>query len=433
MNTHFFNAKLLTYAGSDEVTDKGAVIVEGSSIAYAGPMDSPEYKKALTGKSFDRETDLKGNLIMPGIKNGHTHSGMTIFRSAADDLKLDDWLRNVIFPREAKFTPDDIYYATILAVMEYLTSGTTEVCEMYLTPDSIAKASKDTGFRMVQCGCVNDFSQSPEKILDWYERLNEPDSLNSFKIGIHAEYTCSEELLKEMSKIVNDLKAPLYIHVAETKYEVDTCYERRNGVSPVEYLDSLGLLNYGGLFFHGVHVTSEDMDIMKKRNIAVVTNPCSNLKLSSGIAPIQDYLNKGIRLAIGTDGAGSNNSLDMFKEMYLVSTLAKLKENDASVVDGSLVLKMACHDGALAMGTPETDSLAAGKKADLIVIDLHSPNMQPENNIVKNLVYSGSKSNVKLTMIDGVVRYEDGQFNIGFDPEKIYREVQKTVERVSNG
>ncbi len=433
MNTHFFNAKLLTFAGSDEVIDKGAVIVEGSRIAYAGSVDDPGYKKALEGKSFDKEIDLNGNLIMPGFKNAHTHSGMTIFRSAADDLKLDDWLKNTIFPREAKLTPDDIYFATVLGIMEYLTSGITEVCEMYLTPDTIAKAAIDTGFRIVQCGGVNDFSENPESLVDWYNRLNEQNSLNSFRIGIHAEYTCSEDLLKEISKIVHELKAPLYTHMAETAYEVETCRERRNGLSPVEYLDSLGLLDFGGLFFHGVHVTPGDMDIMKKRNVAVVTNPASNLKLSSGIAPIQDYLNKGILLAIGTDGAGSNNSLDMFKEMYLVSTLAKYRENDPSVLDGSLVLRMACRDGAIAMGTPETDSLSAGKKADLIVIDLHSPNMQPENNIVKNMVYSGSKSNVKLTMIDGVIRYEDGRFNIGYDPEEIYREVQKTVERVSNG
>jgi len=433
MNTLFYNGKLLSFGGEDpyEIIDDAEVAVLGSSIAFAGKKTDPGYDDSLRGIDFDRKIDLKGKLIMPGFKNCHTHSGMTFLRSAADDLKLDEWLNKQIFPREALLTEEDIYYATILAVMEYLSGGTTEICDMYLTPDSIDRAVLDTGIRCVQCGCMNNFSQSPEKLRDWYDRLNKGSDLSFFRIGIHAEYTCSEELLKITSDIVHELKAPLYLHMSETEPEVQGCRERHSGLSPVEYLDSLKLFDYGGVFFHGVHVSDNDIEIIKKRNIAVITNPASNLKLSSGIAPIDRYLKEGILLGIGTDGPASNNCLDMFREMFLTSALAKLRENDAAKVDASEVLRIACSDGAKAIGTPECDSLKAGKKADIVVLDLSCPNMQPENNIVKNIVYSGSKQNVYLTMVDGVIRYEDGEYNIGFKKEDIYKEVKKTVDRIN--
>ena len=411
--------------------DNSAVAVKGNSIVFSGKEDSPEYSNIRSEISFGREIDLKGNLIMPGFKNCHTHSGMTFLRSAADDMKLDEWLNKQVFPREALLSEDDIYYATKLAVMEYLTSGITEICDMYLTPDSIARATEETGIRCVQCSGMNDFSQDLDRLRDWYDRLNRGSSLTSFRLGIHAEYTCSEKLLVKVAELSHELKAPVYMHMSETEKEVEGCRERHGGMTPVEYLDSLGLFDYGAVFFHGVHVTDNDIEIIKKRNIAVVTNPASNAKLASGIAPISRYLKEGVTLGIGTDGPASNNCLDMFREMFLVTALAKLKENDASAVDSKEVLKMACSDGARALGTPECDSLSPGKKADLIVIDLDQPNMQPINNTVKNIVYSGSKQNVCLTMIDGVIRYENGRFNIGGDEEKIYNEVQKTVERIN--
>ena len=431
MNTLFYNGNLLSFDDDVTLMDNSAVAVKGNSIVFSGKEDSPEYSNIRSEISFDREIDLKGNLIMPGFKNCHTHSGMTFLRSAADDMKLDEWLNKQVFPREALLSEDDIYYATKLAVMEYLTSGITEICDMYLTPDSIARATEETGIRCVQCSGMNDFSQDLDRLRDWYDRLNRGSSLTSFRLGIHAEYTCSEKLLVKVAELSHELKAPVYMHMSETEKEVEGCRERHGGMTPVEYLDSLGLFDYGAVFFHGVHVTDNDIEIIKKRNIAVVTNPASNAKLASGIAPISRYLKEGVTLGIGTDGPASNNCLDMFREMFLVTALAKLKENDASAVDAKEVLKMACSDGARALGTPECDSLSPGKKADLIVIDLDQPNMQPINNTVKNIVYSGSKQNVCLTMIDGVIRYENGRFNIGGDEEKIYNEVQKTVERIN--
>ena len=201
-------------------------------------------------------------------------------------------------------------------------------------------------------------------------------------------------------------------------------------MTPTAFLDSLGMFEYGGGGYHCVHITDEDMDIFKKHDMTIVTNPGSNVKLASGIPRLNRMLEKGVRLAIGTDGPASNNCLDMFREMFLVTGLTKLHENDASAMSAEEVLKMACVGGAYAMGLTDCDCIRKGKLADLVLIDLHQPNMQPVNNIVKNLVYSGSKQNVKLVMIDGTVRYEDGTFFIGEDPEEVYRRANAIIERM---
>ncbi len=432
MNTRIYNARVLTMDGNTNIIENGEVLIKGNTILYAGTKEgAADYLQTLSEPViWNRDIDANGNLVMPGFKNAHTHSGMTFLRSAADDMKLDDWLNKQIFPREALLTPEDVYIATKLAVLEYLTSGVTAVCEMYLTPYSIAKAMEDSGMRCVQCGGMNNFSQSIEEQREWFDKLNNEGSLTSYRIGLHAEYTTSKELLQKTAELANELKAPVYLHNSETEYEVQGCKERYNGLTPTEALDEMGLFEYGGTFFHGVHVTDHDIEIMKKHNIAVVTNPASNVKLASGIAPIEKYLQNGITLGIGTDGPASNNCLDMFREMFLVTGLAKLRENDASAVDAAEVLKMASSGGAHAIGLPECDCLAAGKKADIIMLDMHAPNMQPINNIVKNVVYSGSKSNVLMTMIDGKILYENGEFNIGEDPEKIYNEVQAIIDRM---
>lgn len=432
MNTRIYNARVLTMDGDTNIIENGEVLVKGNTIIYAGTKEGAiEYLQNSTDTiMWNREIDANGNLVMPGFKNAHTHSGMTFLRSAADDMKLGDWLTQQIFPREALLTPDDVYIATKLAILEYLTSGVTAVCEMYLMPEVIAKAMEESGMRCVQCGGMNNFSQSLELQRKWFKELNKENSLTSYRLGLHAEYTTSKELLEQTAALAKEFKAPVYLHNSETEAEVQGCKDRYNGLTPTEALDEMGMFEYGGTFFHGVHVTDHDMEIMKKHDIAVVTNPASNVKLASGIAPIEKYLKEGITLGIGTDGPASNNCLDMFREMFLVTGLAKLRENDASAVDAAEVLKMASVGGAHAIGLTDCDALAAGKKADIIMLDMHAPNMQPVNNVVKNVVYSGSKSNVLMTMIDGKILYEKGEFNIGEDPEKIYSEVQAVIDRM---
>ena len=441
MKIRIYNARILPMteekAGHFQIVEGEIQIIE-DKIAYVGSSKIAPSGCGSTGKEqsasgaddkWDREIDAQGNLILPGFKNAHTHSGMTFLRSYADDLPLLDWLNKQVFPMEAKLTPEDVYLFSKLAVLEYLTSGITANFDMYLTPDTMAQASKDLGFRTVICGAVNDFVQSVPEMEKWYKTYNQFDPLISYQLGFHAEYTTSKPILEDIAALAKDLKAPVYMHNSESCSETEQCIDR-TGMTPTAYLDSLGMFAHGGGGFHCIHMTEEDLEIFKERGLYVVTNPASNMKLASGIPPLTKMLQMGIPVAIGTDGPASNNCLDMFREMFLVTGLAKLRERDASCMPAEEVLYMATAGGAYAMGLPDCDCLAAGKKADLVMIDLQQPNMQPENNLVKNLVYSGSKQNVKLTMVNGKVLYEDGTFLIGTDPAEIYTKANEIIGRM---
>ena len=431
MNIRLYNARILTMQTKEIM--EGEVWVQDERILYVGDgadADAVFDRLHLQSIVWDREIDCLGNLLMPGFKDAHTHSGMTLLRSYADDLPLQEWLNEQIFPVEAKMSAQMIYHLTQLAVLEYLTGGITAIFDMYLTPESIADACVDMGMRCVQVGAVNNFSQSPELVEQMYQALNDRHPLLSYMIGFHAEYTCSKELLERIVQLSHQYRAPVYAHISETASEVEACRERY-GMTPPVFLDSLGMFDFGGGGYHCVHMTEEDMEVFRKRGLYVVPNQASNAKLASGTAPIREYLQKGIPVAIGTDGPASNNCLDMFREMFLVTALAKLRENDASAVDAWEVLKMATVNGSRAMGLTDTDILAEGKLADIIMIDLQQPNMQPFNNIPKNVVYSGSKQNIKMTMINGRILYENGKFADFIHAEDIYakaNEIKKEIE-----
>ena len=422
MNIRIFNARILTMEEGRGIFE-GELHVEGNRITYVGPALSE------TEKTWDREIDANGNVIMPGFKNAHTHSGMTFLRSYADDLPLLDWLNEQVFPMEAKLTADDIYHLSKLAIMEYLTSGITANFDMYLTPDTIAKASEDCGFRTVMTGGLNNFSQSFEELERWVSKYNDPEKLVTFQLGFHAEYTNSKENLEKLAALTHKYQAPITAHSSESKSEVEGCIER-HGVTPTVLFNNLGMFDYGGTYYHCIHMTDEDIEIMAEKGIYAVTNPGSNMKLASGIARIEDMLGKGVKVAIGTDGPASNNCLDMFREMFLVTALAKIKGENAAALSADHVLRMATVNGAHCMGLKDADVLAEGKFADLIMLDMHQPNMQPINNIVKNIVYSGSKQNVKMTMVDGKILYEDGEFFIGTPAEEIYAKANEIIERM---
>lgn len=423
MKLRFYNARILTMARGMELTE-GELWVQGNRILYAGDgLDKP------AGDFFwDREIDAQRNLLMPGFKNAHTHSAMTFLRSYADDLPLQEWLFQKVFPMEATLTEAETYELCRLAIMEYLTSGITANFDMYFMPaEVIAKASRDCGFRTVLCGAVNDSVQSVEDMRRWYHTLNQKDDLISYKIGFHAEYTTKKPLLEQIAKLAHEVGSPVWCHNSETRKEVEECIGRY-GMTPTKLMDSLGMFEAPGGGYHCVHMTEEDLKIFRDRGLTAVTNPASNMKLASGIAPVQKMLDMGIPVAIGTDGPASNNCLDMFREMFLVTGLAKLREENAAAVDADQVLLMATVNGARAMGLNDCDTLEPGKLADLIMIDLKQPNMQPLNHITKNLVYSGSKQNVKLTMVDGRILYEDGTFHIGEDPAVIYENVNRIMK-----
>lgn len=411
----FTNGLVLNKDFEIESTD---VYVDGGKIVKIGES---------TIKA-DRIYDLNGNLLMPSFKNAHTHSAMTFGRSFADDLPLSSWLNDKIFPLEAKLNGNDIYKLSKLAFLEYLTSGITACFDMYYFPENMAKASVDFGFRTVMCGAVNNFRESVEKLEEYYNKYNNYDELVSYKLGFHAEYTTSKEIMQGISQLSEKYSAPVFMHSSETKSEIEGCIERY-GKSPTALFDELGLFNYGGGAYHSVWVDDSDLEIYKKRGVWAVINAGSNCKLASGIAPVSTMMDIGINLAIGTDGPASNNALDMFREMYLIAATQKINDCDAASTDANAILKAATIGSAHCMGLDECDVIDEGKTADLIVIDMHRPNMQPINNITKNIVYSGSKENVKMTMINGKILYENGEF-INTDIERIYSEAQAVIDRI---
>ena len=369
-----YHARILTMQEDQEIFD-GEIWISDHKIQYVGPENKEEAAKI----AWERQIDAKGNLIMPGFKNAHTHSAMTFLRSHADDMPLLSWLNDQVFPYEAKLTSDDIYHLSKLAIMEYLTSGITANADMYLTPDTMIQASEDCGFRTTVIGAVNDFTQSVKEVENWYEKYHKEDGLTSYELGFHAEYTTKREILEGISELSKKYHAPIYTHNSESASEVAQCVER-TGMTPTVYMEQLGLFEYGGGLYHCVHMSEEDLDVVKRHQISVITNPASNLKLAS--------------------------------------------------VDAAEVLKMATTGGAKAMNLSDCDVLVKGKQADLIMIDLHQPNMQPIHNIRKNLVYSGSKQNVKMTMVAGKILYEDGEFFIGTDAAHIYEKANEITQRI---
>lgn len=419
MRIRFYNGLVLT--GSPAQPERAELWVKDDRIEYVGaPRED--------AGAFDREIDLAGDLVMPGFKNAHTHSAMTFLRSYADDLPLLDWLNKQVFPMEAKLTADDVYHLAKLAILEYLAAGITANFDMYMFAEANAAASRDMGFRTVLCGCIHDFYNTPDGLRKMYEDYNK-GGLVSCILGFHAEYTCSESLLREISAIAHEYKAPVFAHNSESASEVAGCIER-HGTTPTAYLDSLGLFDYGGGGYHCIHLSDEDKAIFRDRGLWAVSCPGSNTKLASGIAPLTQLHDMGVHLALGTDGPASNNCLDMFREMFLATGLQKLANQDASAMAAETVFEMATRGGALAMGLADCDELAPGKKADLTVLDMRRPNMQPVNAVVKNIVYSGSTSNIRLTMIDGRILYENGSFFVGESTDAIYEKANAIINRM---
>ena len=417
----FYNGRVLSFTGGIKIS-RDEVWTDGGRIAYVGAerADAPR---------FEREIDLRGDLLMPGFKDAHTHTAMTFLRSFADDMPLSDWLYQQVFPNEAKLDDEMIYTFTKLGIMEYLSSGITSSFDMYMRNEAYAKANVDCGYRTVICSALNKFDADEKNIEREYLRFNDYDELVSYRLGIHAEYTTGMERMKYMVSLAEKYKEPCFMHLCETESEVAGCIERW-GMTPPQFLDSIGMFAYGGGGFHCVWMSDEDIELFARKKLWAVTNPGSNAKLASGIAPLDRLAAAGIPMAIGTDGAASNNALDMFREMYLASVLQKIANKDAAAGSADRVLEMACAGGAGAMGLHDADDIAPGKLADLVVIDLHRPNMQPLNNIARNIVYSGSKENVRMTMVNGRILYENGEFFIGEAPEEIYEKANRLMEKV---
>jgi 5-methylthioadenosine/S-adenosylhomocysteine deaminase len=423
MTTKLYNAKILQKDFS--VIENGTMLVKDGVIAkvcdHVCKSDCGDAQAAGI-----QSIDCGGNLLIPSFKNAHTHSAMTFLRSRADDLPLQEWLFEQIFPQEAKLNADHIYAFTRLAILEYLAGGTTAAFDMYFEPESVASAARDCGFRITMCGGANNFGTTPAKMRDFYEKYRNSHELVDYQLGFHAEYTNSVENMTAIAEMARHYGAPVFTHMSETAREHAECLER-HGKSPAALFAELGLWDNGGGAFHAVHVTDDDIALLARLGVFAISNPGSNLKLASGIAPLCKMQDAGVKIALGTDGPASNNALSMFREMYFACTLQKHLANDAAAAPATDALRWATAGSAEAMGLSDCDCLEVGKKADIVLIDLNRPAMRPHNNLPKNLVYSGDTSCVKMTMVNGAVRYKDGEFFVGEDAQSIIEKAESLM------
>ncbi|MGB5156885.1 amidohydrolase [Desulfobacterium sp. N47] len=433
-----FSADLLIINGTLVLMDRdntiirnGAVAVKKDLIAAAGKAEELADYKAT------RTIDANGGIIMPGLVNAHTHASMAIFRGLADDLPLMTWLNDHIFPAESKLSPERVYDGALLACAEMIQSGITSFCDMYLFEDYVAQAALDAGMRAVVGEVLYDFP-SPnygpiEKGFLYTKMLIEKYRDNPLiKIAVepHSTYLCAPTLLKKASLLAKENDLLLVIHVAETKSEVSQIKEKY-GLTPVGFLEDTGVLSSNLLACHCVHLTDDDILLLKKYDVKVAHNPESNMKLASGIAPVPKLLKQEICTAIGTDGCASNNNLDIFHEMSLAAKLGKISTFDPSAMNAESVLKMATIDGAKALGISDiAGSIEVGKKADIIIIDTVKPHLTPMYNPVSGLVYAARASDVTTSVINGRIVMENGNMlsiNVKTAAEKVRSIAQEIV------
>lgn len=397
-NTLFKNITIVTMDDDAGVIQNGYVSTCGNKIEYVG-ADCPS-------GSFDRVIDGCGKVLMPGLINAHTHLAMTLLRGYADDMNLQDWLNDKIFPFEDKLTAEDIIRGSEIGIDEMLSGGTTCFSDMYFFQAETGRVAVKKGIRAVLSDCVN-FDGYDRKVRLMEEMAEEfkNEDLISFTFSPHAIYTCTFELLEKCAKYAKNHNMPIHTHLAETRKEFSDC-EIEHNMTPTEYMESTGLFENPTLAAHCVVVTDRDLEILKKHNVTVVHNPISNLKLASGVAPVTKMLGAGINVALGTDGASSNNSLDMFEEMKVAAIVHKGTSLDPTAVPAEAVLKMATVNGARALGFDNLGVIKPGYLADMIVVDFNISHLTPVHNPISSLVYSAKCSDVEYTMVNGKIVYE---------------------------
>ncbi len=393
---------------------RGAVGITGDSITMVSPQsdgdDHLRRKELFVRESGPglRVIDGSGKAVMPGLINTHGHAAMTLMRGFADDIPLFRWLNDYVWPFEQGLTPEAVELGTRLAIAEMLLGGTTTYADMYWMQASAARAVEESGVRAMLCPTFIDANFATfEADLEKVAAMRRPGGLIGVMIAPHAPYTCSEEYLRRAIELSRRYDAGLTIHVSETRDEVAAIRERY-GKTSVEMLRDAGLFSRPVLAVHTVHVTDGDIDIMKQYGVSASHNPQSNMKIASGTAPVVRMLEKGLNVAIGTDGACSNNDLDMWDEMRSASFLQKLAASDPTVLPAYKILEMATVNGAKALGLENvTGTVTEGKKADVILIDLTKPHMVPLWDLIGNLVYCAKSSDVETVIVNGRITVED--------------------------
>ncbi|MCL7489472.1 MAG: amidohydrolase [Desulfobulbaceae bacterium] len=424
---------LLTQDSRQTIIADGGIAIADDRIIETG--NGLELLKKYPGADTIVE---EHGLIMPGLVNTHTHAAMACFRGMADDLPLMQWLQEYIFPVEARLTPGIVYHSTLLSICEMIKSGTTSFCDMYLFAADVARAADEAGIRAWIGEVLYDFPSPSygelkngfvytEKL---FARYSGHDLIN-ITLDPHSVYTCSPDLLKRLGRMAAEKNGLYVIHLAENREEVDTCMERY-GCSPVMHLEHLGLLSQRVVADHCVMVTDDEIKLMADRGVKVSHCQESNMKLASGTAPVVKMLDAGITVGIGTDGSASNNDVDMFGEMNTVAKIHKVIRMDPTAMDAATTLKAATIGGAAVLNADrEIGSLEAGKKADLIVLDLNQPHLTPIYNPVSHLVYAARGSDVVHSVINGRIVMQDRCLTI-LDETAILAKMSVIGEQIRN-
>lgn len=408
--------------------------VQGDKIEYIG--------KEKPAKDYGEEYDGSRKVLMPGLVNAHTHSPMTLLRGYAENLPLDRWLNERVFPFEDRLNCDRAYYGTMLSIAEQLKSGTTSSSDMYFFQDGVLKAVKDakakTNFSRSLVSFDDDDFYHNDRVKEALEAVEKYHLTENGRIKVdmclHAEYTNTLKFIEQFGEYTKDKGLINHIHLSETKSEHENC-KQKYGKTPARVFYDAGAMDAQTLFAHCVWIEPSDIELFKEKGASVAHCPASNLKLGSGVCDTYALLQNGINVAIGTDSAASNNSLDMLREMYLAAILPKGINNKADIITPKQILKMATRNGALAQGREDCGLVKEGFKADVIVLDLNKPNMYPDFDVINNIVYSANSSDVLLTMVDGEVLYRNGEFKyidvekVGFECNRIVREVVKEVTK----
>jgi len=408
---------VITMEGPGRIYEDGEIAVSGDSIVSAGPRGS-----APEGFVARKVIDGSGMVALPGLVNCHTHAAMTLLRSYADDMPLMKWLNEKIWPVENRLRPEDVYWGTMLCCLEMIKSGTTAFADMYFEMDQVARAVEQSGMRaslargMVGVGpdARKAIDESLSFVREWHGAAG---GRIKVMFGPHAPYTCPPEYLQQVTELAADYNVGIHIHVAETKDEVEQIYANYNK-SPVKHLQATGLFKVPVLAAHCVHVDEEDIEILAAEKVKVAHCPESNMKLASGISPVAGLLKAGVLVGLGTDGAASNNNLDLLEEMRTAALLQKVAAGDPMVLPAYETLQMATWKGAQALGLSGVGQLKAGMKADVILVNYQRPHLCPRHDLLANLVYAAQSADVETVIINGEVVMEDRRV-LTLDEEEI--------------
>ncbi|HOF89815.1 MAG TPA: amidohydrolase [Armatimonadota bacterium] len=428
---HIHHVTAVTMDAEDRVLRDAAIVTAGERIVYVGPM-----AEAPAAKDGDTVIDGAGMVAIPGLINTHTHLAMTLFRGAADDLPLMTWLQEKIWPVEAHLTAEDVYWASLLGIAEMLRAGVTTFCDMYWHVEAVARAVRESGIRAHLSGVVIGVAPNGAELLaKAVERVrafrDEGHPRLTPMFGPHAPYTVPAAMLRQVVERASELGVGIHTHLSETEAEVAESL-RQHGRAPIAYMDHVGLFSVPITAAHCVHPRPEEMPLLAERGVGVAHCPGSNMKLGSGIAPVSAYLDAGVTVGLGTDGAGSNNTLDLLRAAHLAALLAKVG-GDPTALPAGQALALATRDGARALHRDDLGVLAPGTLADIALLDFTAPHLAPtEGREISHLVYAARGADVETVIVHGRVLLR-GRRLLALDEARIRARVRESAQRLFGG